>query len=940
MAGTLPYSAPEQLLGKPRQASDQYSLGIIVYEWLCGVRPFQGSALEIMTQHLRALPPPLRANNPTLAPAVEEVVLRALAKDPGQRFATVRAFATALEQACLSDPQGGARWSGVLPSKDHLALDERSRTGDEQNGPLPKTSHGETTEEAATEVRVVQDEESLEHLVKREQMPKNTLPVQLTSLIGRERERAAVCTLLHRPEVRLLTLTGPGGIGKTRLGVQIGTDMLDTFADGVCFVSLASIRGPDGVLPTIAYTLGLREAGDWPLLERLQAYLRDKQMLLLLDNFEQVVTAAPELVELLAACPQLKALVTSRAVLHVRGEYEFPVGPLALPDRAHAPEESALLPEYAAIALFVQRAQAIKPDFQLTAANARVIADICLRLDGLPLAIELAAARTKLLPPPALLARLEHRLDVLTHAPQDLPARQQTLRSTMAWSYDLLPAQEQQLFRRLAVFAGGCTLEAAESVYAAFSERADARAFSILDGVASLIDKSLLYRKGQEEQEPRLVLLETIREYGQECLRTTGEVTVAQRAHAAYYLALVQRAEPKLTTVEQGSWLERLEQEHENLRMALQWLEEQNEIEAALQLAGALWKFWWTRGYVNEGRSVLERLLRTAQGVAVSVRAKALRVAGGLATFQGDGERAEELCTESLSLFRALGDAKSIAASLSALGYVAMMRSDYGVARALLEESLALGRRTKDIIAITAALRNLASIAIGQGKYVEARPLIEENLHLTREAGDTGGIAQALFLFAEVLFSQGDYVGACHRFEESLVLSRTVGNKSGSAYTLLFLGLTLFFQSQYTSARPLIKEGLALSVEAGDRHGIIWGLLDLGGLALSQDDHVTACTLYEESLALCRKTNNLSLIPICLEGLATAVFAQGDPAWAARLWGRAESVRTASGVSTPAIVHTLYKQATAAARLQLGEDTFTAMWAKGRTMTLEQVLEI
>ncbi len=328
MAGTLPYTAPEQLLGKPRQASDQYSLGIVVYEWLCGVRPFQGSALEIMTQHLQALPPPLRANTPTISPAVEEVVLRALAKDPGQRFATVQAFATALEQASRADPQGGTRWSGGLASKDHLALDERSRPRDEQHEPLPKTSHGETTEEVATEVRAVQDEESLEYLVKREPMPKNTLPVPLTSLLGREQEVAAVCTLLHRPEVRLLTLTGPGGIGKTRLGVHIATEMLETFADGVCFVSLASTSDPDVVLSTIASTLGLREAADWPLLERLQAYLRDKHMLLLLDNFEQVVTAAPRLVELLAACPQLKAVVTSRAVLRVRGEYEFPLAPL------------------------------------------------------------------------------------------------------------------------------------------------------------------------------------------------------------------------------------------------------------------------------------------------------------------------------------------------------------------------------------------------------------------------------------------------------------------------------------------------------------------------------------------------------------------------------------------------------------------------------------
>jgi predicted ATPase/class 3 adenylate cyclase/DNA-binding CsgD family transcriptional regulator len=768
-------------------------------------------------------------------------------------------------------------------------------------------------------------------------LPHN-LPAQPTPLIGREKEVILVQNLLRREEVRLLTLTGPGGIGKTHLAIHLATDMFQTFADGVCFISLASIHDPDLVVPTIASTLGLRETADWPLLEHLQAYLRDKQMLLLLDNFEQVVTSTPQLIELLAICPQLKALVTSRAVLRVRWEYEFPVGPLALPDPAHAPEESAALTEYAAIALFRQRAQAIKPDFELTAANAGIIAAICLRLDGLPLAIELAAARIKLLPPSALLARLEHRLDVLTHASQDLPARQQTLRRTLAWSYDLLPAQEQQLFRRLSVFAGGCTLEAAESVYAAFAERANATAFSVLDGVASLIDKSLLQRKEQEEQEPRFVLLETIREFAQECLRTSGEVALAQRAHVAYYLALVQTAEPKLTGVEQGSWLDWLEQEHENLRMAWQWLEEYNEIEAALRLAGALWKFWWARGYLNEGRIVLERLLGSAEGVAVAVRAKALNAAAFLAGQQGDTERAKELCTESLNLFRTVGDAQGIAAALGTLGMVALTKSEYTVARGLLEESLALGRSIQDTKAITNALVFLAWLAIVQNDSTEARRLVEECLHLSRETGDTGEIASALSRFALVLLSQGDYADAYHLSEESLALSRNIGNKQGIAYALLISGLVLFFQGQYMSARSLVEESLTLLTEAGDRHGIAQGLWYLGALTLFEGDLMTARTLYEESLALCRKTNFLLFIPACVEGLATAVFMQGEPAWAARLWGKAESMRAASGVPAGSNIQALSKPAMATARLQLGEETFTALWAQGRTMTLEQVL--
>jgi tetratricopeptide (TPR) repeat protein len=578
----------------------------------------------------------------------------------------------------------------------------------------------------------------------------------------------------------------------------------------------------------------------------------------------------------------------------------------------------------------------MKPDFQLTAANARVIADICQRLDGLPLAIELAAARSKLLPPHALLSRLDHRLDVLTHAPSDLPARHHSLRRTLAWSYDLLTPEEQQLFRRLSVFVGGCTLEAAESVYKAFGERTDALAFSVLDGVTSLIDKSLLHQKGQEE--PRLVLLETIREYGQECLLSCGEAPLAQRAHADYYLALAQRAESKLMGIEQKSWFERLEQEYENLWTALEWLEEQNEIEKALQLGSALWRFWWARGYLNQGSTTLERLLRASRGASTPVRAKALTVAGLLIDAQGDAGRAEELCKESLHLYRALGDVQGISSSLAILGSAAAIRSDYVAARALLEEGLALGRSVRDSLSVTTTLAMLALVAIQQGEYVEARSVIEESLKLTRQAGDTWGIARALFLLAMVLLAHGDYAGADRPLEESLILSRTVGDKRGIAYASLWLGVALFFQGRYPSARSFIEESLHLLMEAGDRRGIAQGLYALAGLTLLEGDPVEARTLYEESLALLRKINYPSFIPACLEGLAMAILAQGDPAWAARLWGKAESTREAIGVPNSVLMHTLHKQAVAAARVQLGEETFATMWGKGRMMTLEQVL--
>jgi len=484
------------------------------------------------------------------------------------------------------------------------------------------------------------------------QASRSNLLLPLTPLLGREPEVQAACALLRRPEVRLLTLTGTGGIGKTRLGLQVATKLDEDFADGVSFVALAPTSNPDLVMSTIAGVLELKEAGEQPLLEQLKAFLRDKCLLLLLDNFEQVVVAAPGLSALLTDCPQLKMLVTSRAALHIQGEYEFPVPPLAVPDLKRLPSPD-MLPQYAALALFIQRARAIKPDFQLTKANAGAIAEICVRLDGLPLAIELAAARIKLLPPQALLRRLSHRLEVLTGGAQDLPDRQQTLRNTLAWSYDLLTEQEQRLFRWLSIFVGGCTLEAIESVcHGAGHEKID-----VLDTVASLIDKSLLHQAEQETgegDEPRLVLLETIRKYGLERLEVSGEMTLTRQTHAGYYLVLAEEAEPELDGPNQVSWLERLEREHDNLRAAMQWSLERREaghgMEMALRLGGALEPFWHVRGNWNEGQAFLERILTASEGISTFMRAKALRVAAHLASNQGDYNRTETLAKKSLTM--------------------------------------------------------------------------------------------------------------------------------------------------------------------------------------------------------------------------------------------------------------------------------------------------
>src|SRR5260370_20838863 len=463
----------------------------------------------------------------------------------------------------------------------------------------------------------------------------NNLPMQHTPFIGREQELAAVAQLMHREEVRLVTLTGPGGTGKTRLGVQVAAELTDSFADGVFFVNLAPVNDTALVVPTIAEALGMREAGGQPLQERLQGELQQKQMVLLLDNFEQVVSAAVQVVDLLSAFPGLKVLVTSREALHVRAEHEFAVPPFPLPDLKHLPDLAALS-HNAAVALFISRAQAVKPDFQVTNANVRALVEICARLDGLPLAIELAAARMKLFSPQALLTRLSQRLAVLTSGARDAPVRQQTLRNTIAWSYNLLDPAEQRLFKLLSVFVGGCILQAAEAVCAALGD-GDA-AGQLLDGLASLTHKSVLHETDQEGAEPRLVMLETIREYGLEALAANGELWAVRQVHAAYFLSLAEQAEPELVGPQQVEWLGRLEREHDNLRAALGWAldpvpdeEVGQRREVALRLAGALHKFWFVHAHLTEGRSFLERAMAAGAEAAPALRAKALIVAADVA---------------------------------------------------------------------------------------------------------------------------------------------------------------------------------------------------------------------------------------------------------------------------------------------------------------------
>ena len=768
-------------------------------------------------------------------------------------------------------------------------------------------------------------------------IPTHTLPTQLTPLIGRDREVAALCALLRQSEVRLLTIVGTGGIGKTRLGLQVATNLLDTFSDGVCLVLLATIRDADLVASSLAQRLGVKEVGTEPLLGLLKVHLRDKQLLLVLDNFEQVVAAAPLLTDLLEACPCLKILITSRESLHVRGEQELPLAPLALPDLKQLPSIEAVA-QYGAVALFLQRAQAVKPDFQLTGANARGVAEMCARLDGLPLALELAAARLKHLSLPALLARLEHRLEMLTQGPRDVHARQQTLRNTIQWSYDLLREQEQRLFRRLALFVGGCTLEAIE----ALSTALDGESGQVLDGIASLIDKSLLRHSEQEAREPRFLMLETIREYGLEALSSHGEMTTARQAHASYYLALAEAAARGYTSAQFAEWLERLGQEHDNLRAALEWsldpAQGVNLLEMAYRLGGALTEFWWVRGFYSEARAFLELVLARSEGIPLSLRAKTLAAAASFADEQGDVDRAGTLWQESLALYRNLGDIRGIASSLRGLGGIAMSAGDHIAGRSLLEESLSLTKEAGDLEATAWSLLSLADKASSED-YQRGCSLAEESLAIFRQLEHKRGIAACLNKLALILCfrAQWDHPNVHRWLDESLAICTELGDKEGMAWNGWVRGWVAFKQGDTQRAHDLIEKVVVLIRELEMPWHLCWALAFLGRVKAQQGDFAGAHALLEESLAEARTLDDL-VQAMCLERLAVVVASQGEHTWTARLLSVAASLREHCGIPAWPIERTDYEPAMAAARTNLGEQATALAWDEGRSMTFEQVL--
>jgi predicted ATPase len=835
--GTVPYMSPEQARGDRLDfRSDQFSFGLVLYEMVSGKRAFKrNTAAETMTAILREQVEPVAVQNPDAPAPLCWAIERCLEKEPDKRYVSTRDLAR--ELAAMRD-----------------------RFAEKSARPI-------------------------------ESRPSN-IPVQRTRFVGQQKEVAAARDLLLRADVRLLTVTGPGGIGKTRLAVEVAGGLLEYFPGGIHFVPLSALTDPGLLASVIVQTLGIREAGAPSSLEVLKKVLQDSApRLLLLDNFEHLMQAAPTVAELLAMSPQLKILVTSRAALHVYGEHEFPVPALAIPDLQAIPALE-VLSQFPAIALFVQRALAAKPDFELDPQNASAIIEICARLDGLPLAIELAAARVKVLSPAAMRTRLASRLQLLTGGARDLPQRQQTLRSAIDWSYDLLNPAEQKLFRRLSVFVGGCTLEAVEAVC---DTKGDLD-LDLLDGMTSMVDKSLLQQVEQANAESRFVMLETIREYAREKLQTSQEEARTKRAHAAYCLVL---AEEEVTEQTRAEWLDRFVLEHDNFRAALEYLTQTSDAEWGLRLGAALFRFWEAREYLAEGRDRLAKLLgMPGASDPTKPRGRALFAAGVLAGEQRDYASAGALIKQSLEVARELADTQAVAVCLNALAVHARDQGNLAVAHSLFQESLVLWRELRDLLAIARALSNLASVLKLQGDFEHAGSLYAECLAIFEGLEDRAGVAWSLNYQGDVAREQGDRARALALYEQALAIFR----------------------------------------EINDRWGIAGTLADLGTLAREQRDSPAAHALYRESLKIFQELEHRRGTARLLECFACSAAAEFQAERSLRLAGAAAALRQNIGAPLTPAEQAKLEAILDPARQSLSNTASAMAWLEGWDMPVEKVV--
>jgi predicted ATPase/serine/threonine protein kinase len=850
--GTIDYAAPEQIEGQEvTAAADLYAFGCVFFECVTGHRPFEASSdMAVMRAHVLDPPPKITALRPDLPAALDAVIEQALAKEASARFESCRAFVEAARLALAASP-------AATPPVDAFAA-----------APIAPTPQKRTT-------------------------TVTNMPFQATPLVGRDAELAEIVALVRNESVRLVTLTGFGGTGKTRLSIEAATVVKDEF-DLVILVDLSPLQDPALVGTTIAQALGAEVSAGGSAVEAIGEQVGSSLVLLLLDNFAQVLPAASLLLELLAALPTLKLLVTSHAPLRVTAEREYPVQPLAIPD----PEEADLgvLAASPAVALFVERARAARPGFELTEENAAAVASICTRLDGIPLAIELAAARVKLLPPQTLAGRLEHRLELLTGGAADLPARQQTLRGAIDWSYALLEEGEQGVFARLGAFVGGCSLEGAEAVSGAPFGLDLGRT---VDALGSLVDKGLVRQSEAADGEPRFSMLGTIREYALYRLEEKGESEQVRRLHTERFLELAEGAEPELTRANQAAWIARLREENGNLRAALTWSRESGNVELGLRLAGALIRFWSILGLMAEGRDWLTDALRAAGDTPAPVRAKAEFAAGYAALGLGEFTAAEGHFTRSLDL--ASGDTAGEAATRAQLAWIAMTRTSDGGGPALelASESLRQAREVDDKRTASGALNTLAELSLQRGEAEEALTLMQEALALRRGLGDTRLIANSLLNLARAHLARGE--------------------------------LEL--------AQPLLAEGRAVAEEIGDTWSSSVALAALGRLRLLSGEPAEAVGLFRDALRLAAARHDKRAGADCLRGLGSALALEGDAEAGLRLLGAAEAALEELGASPAADERAVDDRVRPQLHSHLG-DELDAGLASGRTLTLDEAVAL
>jgi predicted ATPase/transcriptional regulator with XRE-family HTH domain len=770
-----------------------------------------------------------------------------------------------------------------------------------------------------------------------------SLPVPPTPLVGRLHEVAEVRRRLLRDDIRLLTLTGPPGIGKTRLALRVAQDLEDMFSDGVAFVTLAPVTDPGLVVSAIAQTLGVQEQADQGLLDGVKQFVQERELLLVLDNFEQVLEAAPVVGALLAAARRLKALATSRAALQIYGEHTYVAPPLGLPELTRLPHTAAkrvaALTEAEAVQLFLARTQAANPAFAITDTNAAAVALICHRLEGLPMAIELAAARGQLLSPQALLLRLSSRLNVLTGGPRDHPPRQQTLRGAIEWSYNLLDADEQALFRRLGIFAGGFTLVATEAVMPPCTP---APLPPLVDLLQSLLNKSLIQRQAagnaEPDDEPRFTMLETLGEYALLQLTAHGETNSVRRQHAMYFLRLAEAVEQGLTGPEPILWLERQEVDHDNVRAALVWCYE-HDIPLGLRLATALWTFWGARGYFAEGRRWLERML-VAAGAWPMDRADKEQPAAGAATHAATTAAMARLPSSREGPLPIPGDI--VAKALLGAGSLAVQQSEHVTGRTLIEASLNLSREIGDKAGIALAIQRLGWAAGYQGAYDQMQARLEESLSLLREVGDKPGIAWTLSNLASLHRQQAEYARARVLFEESLVIVRKIGFRREMSWLLGNLGNLARLEGDYPRARELCEESLRLFRETQDKPGMTWTLSMLGNLARIEGNFQASAARLAESLALAHELEVVRYIAVGLCFAGILMIEQERCANGVRLVAAAIVLNPLlkTGAALDRDEQADLDQRLAAARATLGEEDYAEAWASGTHLGLSQAVDV